>query len=193
MADNKIFHSLATHLSGSWQSLYLPVATGFGKQSAGEFRFVPAQAGMNFKVDARLVLASKNYTRVQGNQVVSGGSISFPFKIKDGDDIQVRIAESQYVETNVTGISQANPAVVTMASNLIAEDQLVFMDGGDMAEITAGVYRANNVTSTTFELQTEDGVDIDSSAYTVWSAGGTVALHLGDAFATFYEETIPQA
>lgn len=82
--------------------------------------------------------------------------------------------------TAITGISQANPGVVTMASNPFTDGDVVIIEGVvGMTEVnfddtTAKMYIVSNGTGTTFELTDLDGNNVNTSAYTAYSSGGTV-------------------
>lgn len=71
----------------------------------------------------------------------------------------------------ITGISKANPAVVTAAGHGLADGDVVRIAGVDgMTEVNDGLYVVENVDADTFEL-----VDVDSTAYGTFSGtGGTV-------------------
>lgn len=79
---------------------------------------------------------------------------------------------------NVTGITQANPAVVTAAAHGFSEGQEVRLSSiGGMTEIIGGCYVAMNVTTNTFELQAPDAdgamQNVNSTAYTAYTTGGS--------------------
>lgn len=79
---------------------------------------------------------------------------------------------------NVTGITQANPAVVTAAAHGFSEGQEVRLSSiGGMTEIIGGCYVAMNVTTNTFELQAPDAdgamQNCNSTAYTAYTSGGS--------------------
>lgn len=83
----------------------------------------------------------------------------------------------QVTEANVTvsGLTQADPAVVTATSHGFSNGDHVYITGVvGMTEInnTTLPYVVANKTTNTFELQDTDGNNIDSSAYTAYSSGG---------------------
>jgi hypothetical protein len=77
-----------------------------------------------------------------------------------------------YDTRTITGITQANPAVVTTSgSHNIAAGEYVILTGvGGMAELNNRIFVAGNTTATTFQLQ-----GVDSTAYTAYTSGGTAA------------------
>lgn len=77
----------------------------------------------------------------------------------------------------VTAISQADPGVVTAAAHGYEDGDWVFIDDSvvGMSEVHNKTYLVNNKSTNTFELQDLDGVDVDTSGFTAYSSGGTVA------------------
>lgn len=83
---------------------------------------------------------------------------------------------SSITALTITGISKANPAVVTVSDlgSLANGDQIVIQGVLGMTEVNfdgSNVYTVANISSgpKTFELQ-----DINSSSYTLYTSGGTV-------------------
>jgi hypothetical protein len=81
----------------------------------------------------------------------------------------------------ITGITQANPGVVTTGSaHGYSDGDFVIIEGVvGMTEVnydnTSGtLYIVANSTATTFELTDIDGANVDTSAFTAYSSGGTV-------------------
>ena len=69
----------------------------------------------------------------------------------------------------VTGVSKANPCVVTStAHGLAAGDRVTFASVGGMVELNGNSYVIEYVTANTFSL-----FKVDSSAYTTYTSGGT--------------------
>src|SRR6056300_430746 len=76
----------------------------------------------------------------------------------------------------ITGISQANPAVVTANNNFKEGQQVTISSVSGMTEVNGNVYTVRNPSGTKFELYDTDGTtSIDSSAFTGYSSGGTAA------------------
>lgn len=82
--------------------------------------------------------------------------------------------------TAITGISQANPGVVTMAANPFSNGDIVIIEGVvgmtevNYNETTANMFIVASATGATFELTDLDGTNVDTSGYTGYSSAGTV-------------------
>jgi len=77
------------------------------------------------------------------------------------------------VTIDITSITQANPAVVTVASaHGRSNGDKVYVSGGPgMSQLKPGQYELANVTATTAEL-----VGVDSTAYDAYTSGGVVGV-----------------
>lgn len=83
------------------------------------------------------------------------------------------VLESATVK-NITGITKANPAVVTSAAHGFSNGNDVYITGVlGMTEINQRSYRVANVTANTFELNDYSGGTINSTAYGTYASGGT--------------------
>jgi hypothetical protein len=72
---------------------------------------------------------------------------------------------------NITNITQANPAVVTVTSHGYSNGDDVWINNvGGMTELNGRRFRIANVTANTFELS-----GVDSTGYTAYTSGGTSA------------------
>lgn len=81
----------------------------------------------------------------------------------------------------ITGITQATPGVVTVASTAtLTEGGIVTIDGIlGMTELNGNQYKTANLTGTTFELQNLLGNNVDTSGFTAWSSLGWVYTDIG--------------
>lgn len=76
--------------------------------------------------------------------------------------------------TAITGITQANPAVVTSAGHGKSNGQDVFITGVvGMVEVNNRAFRVANVAANTFELHDYSGTNINSTGYAAYTSGGT--------------------
>lgn len=75
---------------------------------------------------------------------------------------------------NITAITQANPAVVTISSHGYSNGDWVYIkDIAGMTELNGRWFIVANSTTNTFELTDLKGDNINSSAFTAYSSGGT--------------------
>ena len=89
--------------------------------------------------------------------------------IKDG---------SQILETakNITGITQANPAVVTSSSHGYSNGDEVYITGVvGMTEVNGKNFKVAGVTTNTFQLQDMTSTNVNSSSFTAYGSAGTAA------------------
>lgn len=77
---------------------------------------------------------------------------------------------------NISGITKADPVVVTTSSahGINDGDYLDIRDVAGMTELNGKRFIASNVTSTTIDLQDQSGTDVDGTGYTTYISGGTV-------------------
>lgn len=86
--------------------------------------------------------------------------------VVDGDTFDVSVDISGEGAT-ITGISQANPAVVTAANSFENGDQITIVDVVGMVEVNSGIFTVANRISTSFELE-----GVDSTGFTLYTSGG---------------------
>ena len=85
--------------------------------------------------------------------------------IKDG--ILQRLASD-----TITGVTQANPGVVSCVNTDSNGDEVLISDIVGMSELNTRSFKVSNVTGTTFELQDMSGTNFDTSALTAYTSGG---------------------
>jgi hypothetical protein len=77
---------------------------------------------------------------------------------------------------SITAATKADPCVVTAASHGYSNGDQVFITGvGGMTELNGKYYLVSSVATNTMALQDIDASNIDSSAFTTYTSGGTVA------------------
>lgn len=89
--------------------------------------------------------------------------------------LRIFTAQGSVTETakTITGITQADPGVVTSAAHGFSNGDWVFVDDVvGMTEVNGSFYIVANVTTNTFELTDLDGNDVDTSGFTAYSSGG---------------------
>lgn len=76
----------------------------------------------------------------------------------------------------ITGITQANPAIVTAANHGLSNGQTVGISGVvGMTQVNARSYTVSSVTTNTFSI------GIDSTGYTAYSSGGAATVFTSDS------------
>ncbi len=77
---------------------------------------------------------------------------------------------------NITASTNANPCVITVNAHGYSDgDEVSITSVGGMTELNGRNFKVANATANTFSIQTTDGVDVDSSAYGVYTSGGDAA------------------
>ncbi len=77
------------------------------------------------------------------------------------------------VAKTISGITQANPGVVTATAHNYSDGDWVYIDSVvGMTEVNNKFYKVANKTTNTFELQDTDGNNIDTTSYTAYSSAG---------------------
>jgi hypothetical protein len=75
---------------------------------------------------------------------------------------------------NITGITNADPAVVTSVAHGYSDNDDVFIESvGGMTELNGRTFRVDVLTTDTFSLLDLDGTNIDSTGYGTYTSGGT--------------------
>ncbi len=131
-------------------------------------------------------------------KTIANDSRLIPFIFSTGQSYMLEFGDSyirffqgggSMVETavNISAATKADPCVVTTstAHGYSNGDAIDIESVGGMTELNEKRFLVANVTSNTMELQDEDGNDIDSSAYTTYTSGGTTER--------IYEITSPYA
>ena len=73
----------------------------------------------------------------------------------------------------ISGITQANPAVVTATSHGYTNgDEVIITGVVGMTEVNGKRFKVANKTTNTFELQTLAGVNVNSTSHTAYGSGG---------------------
>lgn len=146
---------LVADTSGAWSEVLTLVDKDAGTLLNSEFRISGVDG------DGTAYNVARLYNRTLRLGSADGSFVKEPWTVAGAFATQA-----------ITGISQANPAVVTVASTAdMTEGETVTLTGvGGMVEITDGAYTISIVNATTFEL-----VGVDSTGYTLYTTGGTVS------------------
>lgn len=100
------------------------------------------------------------------------------------------ISDEDEDRVDVSTITQADPGVVTTITDhgLSDGDVIAFFNIGGMTTLNGNTYKVNNVTSTTFEIQTVAGADVDTSGYSAYTSGGSIRPAIDSTEYNAYKE-----
>lgn len=114
------------------------------------------------------------------DQSEKGRLIPFQYSTVQGyvsiwNDDKVRFIKNRAILTetaqSITGISQNNPGVVSCTGHgYVAGDKVVIVNAAGMVQVNNREFTVANPATSTFELS-----GVDTTGYTAWSSGGTVA------------------
>lgn len=101
------------------------------------------------------------------------------YELEFGDLYMRVIKDNGHVlEANktITGITQANPGVVTSAAHGFSNGDDVYISGvNGMTDVNGRFFRVAGVTANTFQLNDYHGLPVSTVGFTAYSSGGTVA------------------
>lgn len=140
-----------------------------------------APATLTRTADASWALASITFgpsaSRVTDhvvNSYTAAGANQYTYKVTsiDATTNQESTAGTGTVGASISAITRANPGEVTTGTDhlLLTGDQVTFSSVGGMTQLNGNTYTITKVSDTKFTL------GVDSSAYTAWTAGGTMTI-----------------
>ena len=92
----------------------------------------------------------------------------------------------------ITGITQANPGVVTSSSHGFSNGDTVVISGVvGMTQVNGKRFKVANVATNTFELQDIDGNNVNTTSYTAYTSGG-VANRVYTLTTTYETADLPE-
>lgn len=79
------------------------------------------------------------------------------------------------VSLTITGATAADPVVITTStSHGLSDGESVYITGvAGMTQLNGRTFNITSLTATTFSIQNSAGADVDGSAYTAYTSGGT--------------------
>lgn len=86
------------------------------------------------------------------------------------------ITGDPFVSTDkaISGVTKANPGVVTSNAHGFVDDQLIFVESiVGMTELNNRFFTVVKIDANTFSLKTREGVAVDTTGYTTYTSGGT--------------------
>lgn len=116
------------------------------------------------------------------------------YMLEFGDQYMRVIRNGDYQKEsaqNITAITNADPAVVTINSHGYSNGDEVYISSvGGMTELNGRNFKVANVTTNTFELTDLGDNDIDSTGYGTYSSGGT-AEKIYEVSTSYVEADLP--
>ena len=155
-------------------------------KAMGWCRIIPQkETSSNFNSIAIIPGANGDDVYVSVSRTINGSLVQY-IEVFDPIDVQglsnvtylrsTSLWEGQ-TDTDISNITNANPAVVTVASggDIPTDGDLIkITDVGGMTEVNDNVYYVKNVSGSTFELWTVSGTaKIDSTGWGTYTSGGT--------------------
>lgn len=103
-----------------------------------------------------------------------------------------RTADPFLTKKVITGVTQANPGVVTSTSHgYVSGDQIIIEEIVGMTELNSRVYEVVLINANTFSLKTLAGVAVNTTGYTAYVSDGFASnQNLLPANCTFYESRL---
>ena len=152
--------------------------------------FIRAQGGVYSRPGLRYIGELDDSTKV-------GRLIPFSFNTEQTyilvfEDLKMRVVkDGGFVlkTADITGVTQANPAVVTATAHDFNNGESVTISGVvGMTELNGNTYTVANATANTFELQ-----GVDSTSFTAYVSGGTaVSDALFELVTSYTEAQLPR-
>lgn len=109
--------------------------------------------------------------------------------------IFARTADPFLIKQTITGVTQANPGVVTATSHGYSDGNIVIIENVEgMIEVNGGIYIIANSATHTFELTDIDGNNVDTAGFTAYTTGGYTSIqNLLPGAVSFYESRLMYA
>jgi hypothetical protein len=138
---------------------------------------ISPQGGADFRPGSTLV----------GLTAGNGNARLIPFQYSAGFSIMIVATNKKFrfyfkgaaclqASTTISGITNANPGVVTSTSHGLTTGQEVYITGVvGMPQINNRFFIVGTTTTNTFQLKDQWGNTVDTTAYGTWTSGGTVA------------------
>jgi hypothetical protein len=141
--------------------------------------YVPTiQGGLPRRPGSRYVAPTKTYNQPARLQAFEFSTTQAYMLEFGGTYVRFYKDNAPITETavSITGITKAEPAVVTAAAHGFSNGDDVEISGVvGMTQVNGRRFRVAGVTANTFELNDLHGGQIDSTAFTTYSSGGSVA------------------
>lgn len=120
-------------------------------------------------------------TAVTVTATVGTGSVIYQYKVcalaSDGGEESFASMPAITATINITGVTQANPGVVTaVAHGRAAGDPVFVQNVGGMTQLDSEYLVDTAPSADTLTLKTLEGVIVDTTAFTAYTSGGTISF-----------------
>lgn len=103
---------------------------------------------------------------------------------KKWSNVAVAMESARGAAQVITGITKANPGVVTTSGTLPSADQIVLLIVDGMTQLNESVFRVSGPVGSTFKLEDVDGGDIDTTNFDDFVSGSFHVITLGTSVTT---------
>jgi len=157
----------------------------FAKKRTTLYAVVTAPA---FGYDYKYLLPT-DFMRLRFIGTENEGLVGKDYDLEQDQYLLINEGNTDTEGVTITGITQANPGVVTAAAHGFTDGQVVIIeDVVGMTEVNDLHFTVANAATNTFELQSQAAtpVNVNTTAYTAYASGGTVrsapTLNIGYIF-----------
>ncbi|MEH6358832.1 MAG: ubiquitin-activating E1 FCCH domain-containing protein [Pseudomonadales bacterium] len=152
----------------------------YGNSLATMINYIPMVQGPAKKRPGTRFVARTKYSDRVTELIDFEFSVEQPYILEFGD-LYIRFFKdhSSIFESTktITAATAADPVVITSTAHLYLDGDEILIDTiVGMTELNSRRFLVSNKTANTYELQNLDGVDVDGTAFTAYSSGGTSAL-----------------
>ena len=144
----------------------------FAKSQA---KLVKSATAPSFRFDSKFPLPS-DFIRLRHVGEDNYGLVGIDYDIQEDQYLLTDQEISTSSAVNITGITKADPGVVTAAGHGFEDDDVVIIeDVVGMTSVNDVRFKVDNATTDTFSLSAEaTGLDVDTSGYAAYTSGGIV-------------------
>lgn len=103
---------------------------------------------------------------------------------KKWSNVAISMESARGAAQTITGITKANPGVVTTSGTAPTNGQIVYMQVDGMSQINGAPFRVSGVSGLTFRLESASGGEIDTSSYDDFTSGSFYVVTLGTSITT---------
>lgn len=103
---------------------------------------------------------------------------------KKWSNVAVAMESARGAAQTITGITKADPGVVTTSGTLPTAGQIVYLLVDGMTQLNEGAFRVSGPSGSTFKLEDIDGGEIDATNFDTFTSGVFHVITLGTSITT---------